>query len=199
MAKHPQDRYQQLARLIPLPRPADDFDVAATGVAMAALAVDLLAPVFVHRVIAGQEDGAVGQQVFDNPAGQELGQSPTRPASPREEASVTGSIVQHFQRPTLGKEGLPPCNAACAVVGVAKGTPVAKPYTHLYVLSTPTPRKVVPDPVLRIGTAYAQSFLSVCHICHITTSPRGNPEHGRDALPKDCGQVARTCRQGKAP
>lgn len=60
---------------------------------MAGLAVNILALVFVHGVIAGQVDGAVGQQVFEEPSGQEFSQPPTRPASLREEAAVAGGIA----------------------------------------------------------------------------------------------------------
>jgi len=65
----------------------------ADGVAVPRLAVDVLAPVFVHGVVAGQEDRAVGQQVFDDPAGQELGQPPAGPAPLGEEAAVAGGVA----------------------------------------------------------------------------------------------------------
>jgi hypothetical protein len=44
---------------------------------MAGLAVDVLAPVFLDGVTAGQEVRRVRQQVFNDPTGQELGQPPT--------------------------------------------------------------------------------------------------------------------------
>ena len=65
----------------------------ADGIAMTPLAVDLLAAMLVYGVVGGQEDRAVGQQVFENPSGQELGQPPTRPASLREEAAVAGGVA----------------------------------------------------------------------------------------------------------
>jgi len=60
---------------------------------MSAFAINVLAAMFVHRVVAGQDDGSIRQQVFENPASQELGQPPTRPASLREEAAVAGGIA----------------------------------------------------------------------------------------------------------
>src|SRR5262249_6065829 len=43
--------------------------------------------------VARQEDGAVGHQLLQDPGGQELGQSPTRPAALREDAAVAGGIA----------------------------------------------------------------------------------------------------------
>jgi len=60
---------------------------------MPALAIDVLAPVFLNGVIASQEDRAGGQQVVEGPAGQESGQPPARPAPLREDAPVAGRVA----------------------------------------------------------------------------------------------------------
>src|SRR5262249_47910461 len=76
----------------------------ADRVPMPALAIDVLPPVFLHGVIARQEDRAGGQQVVEGPAGQEPGQPPARPAPLREDAAVAGGGAGD-ERPGGAQEG----------------------------------------------------------------------------------------------
>lgn len=65
----------------------------ADGVPRTALAVNVFALVFVHGVVAGQEEGSIRQQVFEAPSGQKFSQPPTRPATLCEEATVAGGMA----------------------------------------------------------------------------------------------------------
>jgi hypothetical protein len=60
---------------------------------MAALAVDLLATVPVHGVVAGQRYGAVGGEPSEDGRGQGADQPPGRPAAPGEDAVITRGMA----------------------------------------------------------------------------------------------------------
>ena len=62
----------------------------AYGVAMQALAEDLLAAMFVDGVVARQPNRAGRREAANDPGGQEEAQTPQRPASFGEDAMVTG-------------------------------------------------------------------------------------------------------------
>ena len=62
----------------------------AHGVAMPALAEDLLAAMLVDGVVARQLNRSRNGKVADKPGGQKVGQAPQRPTSFREQAMVTG-------------------------------------------------------------------------------------------------------------
>jgi hypothetical protein len=70
---------------------------------MPGFAVDPLTWVLVHGVVPGHKDGAVRQQLFDDPAGQESGQPPTRPTASREKATIAGGIARD-ERPQGAEE-----------------------------------------------------------------------------------------------
>ena len=60
---------------------------------MAALAVDLGAAVLVDGVVAGQEDGPVGDAMVEDELGQEPCQPERGPAAPGEDAVIAGGMA----------------------------------------------------------------------------------------------------------
>jgi hypothetical protein len=65
----------------------------ADGVAVASLAVDRVAAVLVDGVVSGQRDRLVMGKAAEDDARQDTGQRPEGPASPREDAVVTGGMA----------------------------------------------------------------------------------------------------------
>ena len=88
----------------------------ADGVAMAPLAVDLGAAMLIDGVIAGQRNGACGDEATQDQIGQAVSHGPQRPAAPREDAVIAGGMAgsetadgaeQIGDRAASGSEGSP--------------------------------------------------------------------------------------------